>query len=129
MRPSAARGVQASACSFTRWRDDRWGDVIDALLSHDGPSRLVLTSRLAVPVGQSEFARSLGAQRQAKLAGRLLTLPVHALSLDETALLARQLPGLRARCWKATARPTGFSASRTGNWSAACCGWCRVIRS
>ena len=80
----------------TRWRDERWGDVIDALLSHDGPSRLVLTSRLAVPVGQSEFARSLGPQRQAKLAGRLLTLPVHALSLDETALLARQLPGLRA---------------------------------
>jgi hypothetical protein len=81
---------------MTRWRDERWGDVIDALLSHDGPSRLVLTSRLAVPVGQSEFARSLGPQRQAKLAGRLLTLPVHALSLDETALLARQLPGLRA---------------------------------
>jgi len=91
-----ADGTRSVPATLNRWRDERWGDVIDALLSHDGPSRLVLTSRLAVPVGQSEFARSLDPQRQAKLAGRLLTLPVHALSLDETALLARQLPGLRA---------------------------------
>lgn len=78
-----------------KWRDERWGDVIDALLAHSGPSRLVLTSRVVPPVGVSEFAANLPDDRQrVALQSALLELPVHALSLDEAALLARQLPNL-----------------------------------
>jgi len=61
------------------WRDPRWGSLITALSGHDGESRLILTSRIP-PAG-------LGAEA--------LMLPVHALSLDEAAALARELPNLR----------------------------------
>jgi tetratricopeptide (TPR) repeat protein len=61
-----------------RWRDPNWGLLIDALVGHRGNSRLVLTSRLP-PAG---------------LDGRVLVEPVHALSLDEALLLARELPNL-----------------------------------
>ncbi|SIN26215.1 CHAT domain-containing protein [Micromonospora cremea] len=62
------------------WRDPRWGRLIAALTDHDGLSRMVLTSRI-VPAG---------------LDTRVLVEPVHALSRDETVLLARELPHLRA---------------------------------
>lgn len=65
-----------------KWRDDRWGAFVRALLDHTGHSRAVLTSR----------------RRPADLDGekRLQVEAVHALSLDEAVLLARQLPGLGA---------------------------------
>ncbi len=71
------------------WRDPRWELLIDALAGHGGETRLVLTSRI-VPAGLD--------------ASRVLTVPVHALSRDETLLLARELPYLRALL-RADARP------------------------
>jgi tetratricopeptide (TPR) repeat protein len=63
-----------------RWRDERWGHLVDALLAHHGLSRTVLTSR----------------RRPADLGddGRVLAEPIHALSLSEATLLARELPNL-----------------------------------
>ncbi len=61
------------------WRDPLWAPLIDTLLGHGGLSRVVLTSRV-VPAGLA--------------AGRLLTLPVHALTLAESVLLAKELPNL-----------------------------------
>jgi hypothetical protein len=63
------------------WRDPAWGQLIGALAGHDGESRLILTSRIP-PVG-------LGTDPAA------LTVPVHALSLEEAVALARELPNLR----------------------------------
>ena len=62
------------------WRDERWGWVLDALLVHTGLSRVVVTSR-RLPAG---------------LPGSVLVEPVHALSVEESVLLARELPHLRA---------------------------------
>lgn len=61
------------------WRDERWALLIEALTAHRGLSRLVLTSR----------RRPLG------LVDSVLVEPVHALSLQEAVLLARELPNLR----------------------------------
>ncbi|WP_308301137.1 MULTISPECIES: CHAT domain-containing protein [unclassified Crossiella] len=63
------------------WRDPQWTDLVDVLTGHRGASRVVLTSRVT-PAG-------LGTERVA-------VLPVHALSLAESALLARELPNLKA---------------------------------
>jgi CHAT domain len=62
------------------WRDPRWTPLIAALTGHGGESRVIMTSRIP----------------PAELDGQTLTLPVHALSLDEAATLARELPHLRA---------------------------------
>jgi len=62
------------------WRDKRWVPLIGALTGHGGESRVILTSRTP----------------PAEIAGSVLVLPVHALALDESAALARELPGLRA---------------------------------
>jgi hypothetical protein len=64
------------------WRDERWAQVIEALVARDGLSRLVLTSR-CVP---------------RRLAGdeRVLLEQVDTLSMSESLLLARQLPNLGA---------------------------------
>jgi tetratricopeptide (TPR) repeat protein len=64
------------------WRDERWGRVIDALITHSGPSRLVVTSR-RIPVS---------------LAGdeRVMIEQVNTLSASESVLLARKLPHLGA---------------------------------
>ncbi len=61
-----------------KWRDPRWEKLLEALLGHHGFSRLVLTSRVR-PYPETK---------------KLLALPVHSLSLDETMLLARQSPNL-----------------------------------
>jgi tetratricopeptide (TPR) repeat protein len=64
-----------------RWRDPLWVDVVGALLAHDGPSRVVLTSR-RVPADLENHAK---VQVEA----------IHALSFAESILLARELPNLR----------------------------------
>jgi len=84
------------------WRDPRWRVLIDALITHGGESRVILTSRIA-PASLTEPA-ALPAQPPAGTVSpspslawhRVLTLPVHALSLGEAAALARELPNLRA---------------------------------
>ena len=60
------------------WRDPRWADLMAALTGHRGESRVVLTSRVR-PSGLDE---------------RVQVQPVHALSLNESLLLARELPNL-----------------------------------
>ena len=63
-----------------RWRDDRWAALVGALTGHRGLSRVILTSRTR-PTGLDEDAT--------------LVSPIHALSLAESVLLARELPHLR----------------------------------
>jgi CHAT domain len=71
------------------WRDDRWASLVAALTSHDGESRVIMTSRV-VP------ARSTGDGGGSGTADSpVVLLPVHALSRDEAAGLARELPNLR----------------------------------
>ncbi len=62
------------------WRDGKWGDFLDALLSHNGDSRLVLTSR--------RMPNSLADH------GAILRESIHALSFAESVLLARELEHL-----------------------------------
>jgi hypothetical protein len=64
-----------------RWRDPLWGEVVTALLAHDGPSRLVLTSR-RVPADLANHAK-------------MQVEAIHALSFAESVLLARELPNLK----------------------------------
>jgi tetratricopeptide (TPR) repeat protein len=64
------------------WHDGLWGEVLAALLSHHGPSRVVLTSR-RIP---SDLAQHPKLQRE----------PIHALSFAESVLLARELPHLNS---------------------------------
>jgi hypothetical protein len=73
--------LESLLLSSNHWRDPLWGDTVAALLGHDGLSRTVLTSRRC-PAG---------------LAGhpRLQAEAIHALSLAESVLLARELPHLR----------------------------------
>ena len=61
------------------WRDRRWELLVSALTSHDGESRVIITSRIA----------------PASISGSVVTMPVHALSLEESVALARELPNLR----------------------------------
>jgi hypothetical protein len=67
------------------WHDDRWGRLVTALTDHDGESRVLLTSRIPP-----------ASLLTGPAAARTVTLPVHALSLDESVALARELPHLRA---------------------------------
>jgi tetratricopeptide (TPR) repeat protein len=62
------------------WRDPRWAPLISALTRHEGESRVILTSRTL----------STGLDPN-----RVLIRSVHALSRDESLLLARELPNLR----------------------------------
>jgi hypothetical protein len=71
------------------WIDPRWGKVVATLLAHGGDSRVVLTSRV-VPT----LAPPPGPPVAGDFVARLLKLPIHALGLDEAALLARQLKNL-----------------------------------
>lgn len=63
-----------------QWRDFRWAPLIGALTGHQGPSRVILTSRI-VPAGLNPDT--------------VLIQPVHALSRDESLWLVRRLPNLR----------------------------------
>jgi tetratricopeptide (TPR) repeat protein len=62
------------------WRDERWAMVLAALAGHGGLSRLVVTSR----------------RRPVALPDGMLVEAVHALSITEAVLLAREWPHLRA---------------------------------
>jgi tetratricopeptide (TPR) repeat protein len=62
-----------------QWRDERWGLLIDALLTPGGLSRALLTSRI----------------RPAHLPASAEVLPIDALTRDEALLLVRELPNLR----------------------------------
>jgi hypothetical protein len=64
-----------------QWRDGRWAPLINALTGHQGPSRVILTSRV-VPAGLTPDA--------------VLVCPVHTLSRKESLWLVRRLPHLRA---------------------------------
>jgi hypothetical protein len=91
------------------WRDPRWAPLLNALTSHDGESRLILTSRV-VPVGLDDtggtpeprgLPGTVGLLAPTEVGAdpagsRVLPLPVHALSRDESAVLARELPNLCA---------------------------------
>ena len=61
------------------WRDTRWGHLLTALLTHRGHSRTVLTSRYLLADAERSTVQ---------------VEPIHALSLNEAALLARELPNL-----------------------------------
>ncbi|MER5472002.1 CHAT domain-containing protein [Streptomyces sp. NPDC002685] len=63
-----------------QWKDPRWALVVRALVKHQGESRVIMTSRLK-PDGLDEDTT--------------LVKAVHALSRDESLLLARELPHLR----------------------------------
>ena len=94
-----------------QWRDERWGFLIDALLTPGGLSRLVLTSRI----------------RPAKLPPSTEIVPVHALPRDEALLLVRELPNLR----KLLDGTSGGLTEAAGRdlVRPACCVWCRATRS
>jgi hypothetical protein len=77
-----------------RWRDERWGLLIEAMTRHRGLSRLVLTSRTMVD----------------GLADSVLVEAVHALSLPESVLLARELPNLAALIDAKPPLPAGLTA-------------------
>jgi len=76
------------------WRDPLWGEVLAALLGHRGLSRVVLTSR-RLPNDLAPDTAPSGAGSGPDLAARVLREPIHALSLAESVLLARELPNLR----------------------------------
>ena len=63
------------------WRDERWQLVINALTSHAGLGRLIITTRYPVLVTGS---------------GTVLAEPLDTLSGTEAVLLAREFPRLRA---------------------------------
>lgn len=63
------------------WRDERWQLIINALTSHAGQGRLIITTRYPVTVTGS---------------GTVLAEPVGTLSETEAVLLAREFPRLRA---------------------------------
>jgi len=83
------------------WRDERWALLIDAIGNHQGLSRLVLTSR----------------RRPAQLNPAMVVEAVHALSLREAVLLARDWPHLRALI-DATDLPPGLTPEQARDLAA-----------
>jgi tetratricopeptide (TPR) repeat protein len=82
------------------WRDNRWRLVIAALTAHQGPSRLVITSRR--PVNERD--------------GRRQAETMHALSRDEAVLLARELPHLRALLDEQAQGPRAAETRELARW-------------
>lgn len=62
------------------WKDERWGWLVEALLNHDGLSRLVLTSRNSLQDLEGN--------------NRLIVEKINSLSRNEAMLLAREMPNL-----------------------------------
>ncbi|MER5447214.1 CHAT domain-containing protein [Streptomyces sp. NPDC002764] len=72
--------LESLLTSDGKWRDERWRLLLEAVTVPLGLSRVILTSRIrpaALPVG-------------------VRTEPVHALALQESVLLAREWPHLKA---------------------------------
>lgn len=74
--------MESLLTSSDQWRDAKWEGLMDALLTHRGTSRVVLTSR-RIPATLREHTA-------------LQRISIHALSLRESVLLARELPNLGA---------------------------------
>ena len=64
-----------------RWFDSLWGDLLDKLLTHDGPSRVVMTAR-RVPADLTHHSK-------------LLSVRIPELNDGESTLLSRELTPLR----------------------------------
>jgi tetratricopeptide (TPR) repeat protein len=62
------------------WKDERWGWLIEALLNHDGLSRIILTSRNPLRNLEGNI--------------RLIVEQIDSLSRNEAMLLAREMPNL-----------------------------------
>lgn len=77
----ALDNLETLLTASNRWRDSLWGDLMAALLSHGGSSRVVLTSRRR-PDDLTDHPT-------------LQVEPIHALSFAESVLLARELPHLK----------------------------------
>ena len=71
--------LESLLTSEGKWRDERWGLLIEVLLDHGGFSRTILTSR--------QLPQDLDSNR-------LVVEPIFALSLNESILLAREMPNL-----------------------------------
>ncbi|MCP3727119.1 CHAT domain-containing protein [Paraburkholderia sp. CNPSo 3272] len=72
--------VETLLTASGHWCDQRWSMLMRAFHDHGGASRVAMSSRL-VPAG---------------MPASFVMLTVHALPLDETLLLIRELPNLRA---------------------------------
>ena len=72
--------VDALLTGDGHWRDDHWAMLIHALVAHDGPSRLVFTSRRSPP----------------RVGGSVLIEPVYPLSQLEGGLAGLQFDEFRA---------------------------------
>ncbi|MFF7240459.1 CHAT domain-containing protein [Streptomyces collinus] len=72
--------LESLLTSGGQWRDERWRLLIEAIAVPNGLSRVILTSRTC-PAGLPAGVR---------------TEPVHALALQESVLLAREWPHLKA---------------------------------
>jgi hypothetical protein len=91
------------------WRDPNWALLVEALVDHQGESRVVMTARVHLQ----------------GLPAVVMVEPVHALGLDEALLLARELPNLGRILYRdqdpaAAAPPGGDEATR---------GWVLVRRT
>ncbi|MFH8772159.1 MULTISPECIES: CHAT domain-containing protein [unclassified Streptomyces] len=72
--------LESLLTSDGKWRDERWRLLIEAVTVPSGLSRVILTSRTC----------------PASLPAGVRTEPVHALALQESVLLAREWPHLKA---------------------------------
>jgi tetratricopeptide (TPR) repeat protein len=98
--------LESLLLSDGRFRDDTWTHLLATLLDHHGLSRVIMTSRIEPALPNRDRQ---GADRPES---RPLTLPIHALPLDESALLARQLPNLSTCLRDQTYRPLVFRTLR-----------------
>ena len=72
-------GLDSLLTSEGKWRDQRWHELVDVLANQRGRSRVILTTGVRPRTGDLE---------------RILSLAVNSLSLDETIMLAEELPNL-----------------------------------
>lgn len=71
--------LESLLTSEGKWRDEKWGKLIGAMLTKEGMSRVILTSRRKpIEIDSKRFC----------------VVPIHALSLNEALLLAREMPNL-----------------------------------
>lgn len=70
--------VESLLTTTGTWKDSRWSEMLDALVAHHGQGRVILTSR-----------RKIDGLNEA-----VIVESIAGLSLIETVLLARELPGL-----------------------------------